>query len=151
TVRSWLFSAVFRYCEPESTCSAQSRRKSTPKTPSATTPRMATRSAIRGVNRQGSSMRGSGGMKRRDGTRDSTKQPHLLRLEPLARAEEPAHERIDGGGQEEAEEHARQQPVDENRAGGAAVAQEGVQEQRTDGVEDGDDEYGEVQCVAAVA
>src|SRR6202022_976611 len=104
--------AVFRYCEPDSTCSAQSLRKRTPNTPSATTPRIATRSAIFGVKRHGSSTRGWCGRKRREETRGSAKQSHLLRLEPLERRQQPAHQRVYRSGQEQVEEQAREGPAD---------------------------------------
>src|SRR5439155_24927993 len=60
-VRSWLFSAAFRYCGPERTCSAQSLKKRTPKTATAIPPRIAIRSASCGVSRNGSATPGVGG------------------------------------------------------------------------------------------
>src|SRR5438067_793550 len=63
-VRSWLSSAAASYFEPERIWSDHSRSKSTAKTASAIAARMATRSAIRGVKRYGSSTLGSGGKKR---------------------------------------------------------------------------------------
>ena len=58
-VRTRLSFARARYLSPASTCSAQSRRKSTAKTASATKPIIATRKASCGVRRYGSSTRGS--------------------------------------------------------------------------------------------
>src|SRR5215216_6680433 len=101
TVRSWLFCAACRYCGPERIWSAQRRRKSTAKTPSRITPRIASRNATCGVSRYGSATRGSGGRKRLDGERGSpvpalAKESHRGEpLEPVRAAEEPADERVD--------------------------------------------------------
>ena len=51
TVRTWLSSAVRRYRSPESTCSDQRRKKSSPNMPSAIAPSTPTRSASCGVRR----------------------------------------------------------------------------------------------------
>src|SRR6476620_10173074 len=64
TVRIWLFSAAFSYLVPERIWSDQRRRKRTAKTASAIAARIATRSAIFGVKRYGSSTRGSRGSNR---------------------------------------------------------------------------------------
>ena len=91
-VRTKFVFASSRYLVPESTCSAQSRRKSTAKTASATKPRIATRSASWGVSRYGSSTRGSAGRNRRE--RGSlAKEPHLVdAVEHVDGREEPARE-----------------------------------------------------------
>src|SRR5207244_5429481 len=111
--RNWLFCAVRRYCVPCRTCSAQRRSTSAPNTRIVSTPRIASRSARRGVSRYGSSMFVLGGRKRRDGLRVAVlaKQPDLLRaLAPVERAQQPAAEPEGGSGQHEVEhdrwEHA---------------------------------------------
>src|SRR3954466_15470420 len=99
TVRIWLFSAAFSYFVPERICSDHRRRKSTPKTTSAIAARIATRSAIRGVKRYGSSTRGSRGRKR------AVRLPVVLAngVDPLdtlsprrLTAQDEADERVDG-------------------------------------------------------
>ena len=55
----WLSSAACSYLEPARICNDHSRRKSTAKMTSAIAARIATRSAIRGVKRYGSSTLGS--------------------------------------------------------------------------------------------
>src|SRR5271170_124477 len=93
-VRTRLSFASARYLSPESTWSAQRRRKSTAKMASATKPRIATRSASCGVSRYGSSTRGSDGRKRRDSR--SAKEAHLVdTVVHVGRREEAPHERID--------------------------------------------------------
>ena len=70
-VRSWFPCAAARYVSPERTWSDQSRKNSTAKIASATTPRTPTRSARPGVSRYGASTLGSGGRKRVDAFRRS--------------------------------------------------------------------------------
>jgi hypothetical protein len=50
-VRTWLLRASLRYCSPEMTWSAQSRKKRTPKMVTAKMPRIAIRRASCGVRR----------------------------------------------------------------------------------------------------
>ena len=106
TVRIWLFSAAFSYFVPERIWSDQSRRKRTAKTTSATAARIATRSAIRGVKRYGSSILGSGGRKRFPppavGLLANGVDP-LDSVAPLERAQQEAGEAVHGPGQDQVE------------------------------------------------
>src|SRR4029450_6906537 len=97
----WLSSAARRYCGPDSTCSAQSRKNSTPKTASATAPRIPIRRASCGVKRYGLSTRGSGGRKRSEPLRRRrgpllAKEAHLRRgLGRRRKREQAAREGVD--------------------------------------------------------
>src|SRR5712691_10860584 len=153
TVRSWLFSAARRYCVPESTCNAHSRRKRAAKTANASTPRTPIRSASRGVSRYGSAARGSGGRKRRDRTRTRlAKQPHLSRaVRPLRRRHHPADERVDGNGQQEVDHHSHGQRVDEDESRRRRLPEHEVQDERAELVQHGDHGDREQRRVCAVA
>src|SRR5512132_2337944 len=122
TDRSWLSSAAWRYCGPERTCSAQSRKKSAPKTASATAPMIAIRSASWGVNRYGLSTRGSGGRNRFEpvrGGRVLAKEPHLRDALRLGREREQApDERVHRQGQEQVQPDLRRQRVEQHHARG---------------------------------
>src|SRR4051794_33175931 len=99
-VRTRFVFASARYLLPESTWRAQTRRKSTANAARATEPSTATRSAICGVSRYGSSTRGSAGRNRRE-RRRSGKQPHLVHaVGELGRREDPPRQRIDGPDQD---------------------------------------------------
>src|SRR5512133_204173 len=104
-VRSWLFCAVRRYWSPESTWSAQRRRKRTAKAPIATVPSTPIRRAIWVVTRYGLSVRGSGGRNRRDLLRLPfplvlAKEAHLGRaVRPAHRPQHPARDRVDRRGE----------------------------------------------------
>ena len=114
TVRSRLFCAARRYCSPESTCSAQRRRKRMAKMPSATAPRIARRSASFGVRRYGSTTRGSGGRNAGEPLPRLAKEPHLLRG-PLGAAEHAPHERVDREREDQVQQHAGDERADEDR------------------------------------
>src|SRR3954469_1062129 len=134
--RIWLSSAACRYCGPESTSSAQSRKKSTPKASSATAPRIPIRSASCGVKRYGLSTRGSGGRKRSEPVRrlrvpELAKQPHLCRrLDRPREPERPARERVDRQRQQQVQQHLGRQRVEQRRLRRDVVAEQVVQHQR---------------------
>src|SRR5436190_17330479 len=151
TVRSWLFCAARRYCEPDSTCRAQSRRKRTAKTASASIPSTPMRSARAGVRRYGSCARGSGGRNRRDRTRLAKELDLPHAVAPLARAEDAAHERVDREREQNVEEDRWQETVQQHLTCRRRVPEREVEHQRSDLVEDGDDGDREHGCVCAVA
>src|SRR3954462_10834001 len=133
--RIWLSSAACRYCGPESTCSAQSRKKSTPKASRATAPRIPIRSASCGVKRYGLSTRGSGGRKRSEPVRrlrvpELAKQPHLRRrLDRSRKPEPPARERVDRQRQQQVQQHLGRQRVQQRRLRRDVVAEQVVQDE----------------------
>src|ERR1044072_6927437 len=133
TERSWLSSAAWRYCGPESTCSAHSRKKSTPKTARATAPRIPMRRASCGVNRYGLSTRGSGGRNRFEpvrGTRVLAKEPHLRGALRLRREREQApRERVHREGQQQVQRDLCRQRVDQHALRGDGVAEHVVEDQ----------------------
>src|SRR5690349_12870568 len=99
--------AWLTYFEPESTCSAQRRRKSAAKIPSRATPRIATRSESRCVERYGSTTAPSAGGARR-GRRAGrsvvvlAKELHLRRVvAPVERPQQAAHECVHRPGEDE--------------------------------------------------
>src|SRR5436305_8371938 len=161
--RSWLFTAACRYCGPESTCSAQSLKKRTPKTAIAMPPRIAIRRAIWGVSRNGSATPGGGGMKVRgpepfvEGRRLRlartpvlAKQLHLL--EPARRrAEETPAERIDGQRQDQVEDQLERKRVQQHPRRRGGVAEHVVEDERADGVEQRHDRDREERRVRPVA
>src|SRR4051794_24772638 len=152
--RTWLFCASCRYELPESTCSAHSRRNRIAKIARASAPRIAMRSAICGVSRYGSVTRGSGGRKRREPSRWAllAKEPHLAdAVGQLGRREEPAAERVDRHRQEEVERQLGRERVDEHRAGWRRLAEEEVQRQASERVQDRHDPDGQERRVRAVA
>src|SRR6478672_5343951 len=116
----WLSSAACSYLEPARICSDQSRRKSTAKMTSAIAARIATRSAIRGVKRYGSSTRGSRGRKR------SARFPVLANdvdpLDTLAprrlAAQDEADERVDGPDQQHVQRDRLEEGAPEDGARG---------------------------------
>src|SRR5215210_709018 len=157
TERTWLFIAAWRYCGPESTCSAQSRKKSTPKAASATAPRIPIRSASCGVKRYGPSTRGSGGRKR---SGPVGRLPLLLAKEPdLRRAlrsrrerEQPPRDRVHGEGEKQVQRDLRRERFEQHAPGRDRVAEQVVQEQRPDLYEDGrhgDRDEGRMAAVTA--
>src|SRR4051794_30555126 len=151
TVRSWLFWAARRYSVPFRTCSAQSRSSSTAKTVSVSIPRTPIRSAIRGVRRYGSAVRGSGGRNRRDLER-SAKQPDLGgALGPLGRRQDPPDRGVHRECDQEVEEDGRHERVDEHGAGRGVLPEHEVEHQRADREQDADDGDREQRRVAAVA
>src|SRR5919201_949536 len=154
-VRSWLFSAARRYCDPDSTCNAHRRRKRTPNTASASIPRIAIRSVTRGASLNGSSAtagvaRTSGRL--RVGAWTSDKEVHLLRaLAAVERAYHAADERVHGQRQNQVEEDLRRQAIDEDDARRRVLPEHEVQRERADRVGDRDDADGDERCVRPVA
>src|SRR5436190_8114921 len=153
SVRTRLLFALARYLSPESTWSAHSRSKSTANTVSARKPSTATRRASCGVRRYGSSTRGSRGRKRR--LRGSScllpKETHLVRaVGDLDRREQPAHEAVDGPGQEQVPEDDGRQRYDDLVCRYGA-AEEEAEREGAEGVEDGHDQDRQVRGVEAVA
>src|SRR5438874_7953606 len=116
---------------------------------------MATRSAIFGVRRYGSSTRGSGGRKRGSRARWPVlaKEVHLRdRLAPaLGRAERTAHERVDRPGQDQIERDALEERVEQDDAGRCRLAEHEVEREGAERVEEGDDAHGEERSMRAVA
>src|SRR6478609_7431629 len=143
--RIWLSSAACRYCGPDSTCSAQSRKKRTPNASSATAPRIPILSASCGMKRYGLSTRGSGGRKRSEPERWPrepllAKEPYLRRgLDRPGQSEEPPRERVD------------RQRLEQHRPGRDLVAEQVVQDQRAELDEDRRDRDRHVRRVATVA
>src|ERR1044071_500737 len=121
TERIWLSSAARRYCGPESTCSAQSRKKRTPNASSATAARIPIRSASCGVKRYGDSTRGSGGRKRPERLRPARAPVRAKGSHPVhsclgcADGEQPPHERVHRQGQQQVEEHLGGERVEQHR------------------------------------
>src|SRR5215210_5494390 len=125
----WLFCAARRYSVPERTWSAQSRKKRTAKTATATTLRTARRTASLGVNRYGVSTRSSGGRnsagrRRRGGTPVVLlKELHLAdRLRYVPEVEHPAAEDEDRDRDQQVQQQSRRQRIEEDRAGRSALA-----------------------------
>src|SRR6476659_5676888 len=164
--RSWLFRAAWRYCGPESTCSAQSLKKRIPKKAIALPPRIAIRSASWGVSRNGSATPAVGGRKglepeplvegRRRRLRPVrvsvlAKQLHLL--EPTRRrTEEAPAERVHRHGEDQVEDQLERKGVKKHARGGGRVPEHVVQDERPERVEDrhdGDGDAGRVTSVAA--
>src|SRR5262249_54674741 len=164
--RSWLFTAACRYCGPERTCSAQSRKKRTPKTAIAAPPRIAICSAICGVSRKGSATPGVdgrnvrgpapfvGGRRRRlraGRTSVLAKQLHLLEA-GRRRAEEAAAKRVHRQRQDQVEDQLERKRVQKHPRGRGRVVEHVVEDQRADRVQqrhhcDGDERR--VRTVAA--
>src|SRR5689334_18271518 len=145
TVRIWLFSAAFSYFVPERICSDQRRRKRTEKTTSAIAARIATRSAIRGVNRYGSSIRGSGGRKRPPpvvGLLANGVDP-LDAVAALERAQQDAGEAVEGPGQDQVEQDALEERRPEHGARGRGLAEHEVEGERAERVQERDHRDGD--------
>src|SRR6266536_235397 len=150
TVLSWLFCAARRYCAPDSTCSAHSRRKRTANTTIASIPSTPIRSASRGVKRYGSATLGSGGRKR-ERTR-LAKELHLTRpLAPLRPAQDASDERVDGPRQEDVQDHRRREAVEQDEPRRRRLPEHEVEHQPADLVQRGDHRDGEQRRVRAVA
>jgi hypothetical protein len=139
TVLSWLFRAAFSYFVPERIWSDQSRRKRTAKTASAIVARIATRNAIFGVKRYGSSTRGSRGRKR----------PALV---AVGLAHDEAREAVDGPGQDQVEGDPLEERRPEHHSRRGGLAEDEVEGERADRVEEGDHadrDEGGMRAVAA--
>src|SRR5581483_1710822 len=141
SVRTRLSFACARYVSPDSTCSAQRRRKSTANTLSVRKARIATRNASCGVRRYGSETRGSPGRNRP--LPRSAKETHLAHaVAELLRREQAARERINGQRQQQVEQQRARHAAD-GSAGGSGLAEHELQRQLAEHVEhrhDGDGE-----------
>src|SRR4029450_3677791 len=116
-VRSWLFSAAWRYCVPERTCRAQRRKKRTPKAASTRKPRIPMRNTIWAVRRYGASTRGSGGRKRPGlGGIGRLAKLDLVRAPRLRRCEQTAAECEDRDGEQQVEHDLGRECIDEGDA-----------------------------------
>src|SRR6478752_30685 len=155
--RIWLSSAACRYWGPESTCSAQSRTKSTPNASSATAPSIPILSASCGVKRYGLSTRGSGGRKRSEPERRPrvpvlAKEAHLRRCLDRARhRQQPPRERVHRERQEQVQAHLRRQRLEQHGLRRDGVAEQVVQDQRAELDEDRRDGDRDIRRVPAVA
>src|SRR4029450_4824474 len=128
TVLSWLFSAAFSYFVPERIWSDQSRRKRTAKTPSAIAARIATRNAIFGVKRYGSSTRGSRGRKRPARGAVGLLANRVDPLDALAAvglADDEAREAVDGPGQDQVEDDPLEERRPEHRSRRGGLTEDG--------------------------
>ena len=151
-VRTWLFCAACRYCVAASTWSAQSRRKRMPKATSATAPTIATRRAIFGVSRYGSSTRGSGGRKR--GMRERGPQCYAgapCTAQPRGARKQAPDDGVDRHGQQQVEGDALEERVEQDDAGRRRLAEDEAERQAPERVEEGDDRDREERRVGAVA
>src|SRR5918996_788184 len=117
------------------TWSAQSRMNSTEKTVSASTPRIAMRSAIWGVTRYGSSTRGSGGRKRGSLPERLDRSGHLP-PPPRRDAENTADECDQRVSDQEIEGEGRQQDSDEERNGADGRAEHEMEDGRAESKSD---------------
>src|SRR6476620_10851232 len=163
--RSWLFRAAWRYCGPESTCSAQSLKKRIPKTAIAIPPRIASRRASWGVSRNGSATPAVGGRnglepeplvegrrRRLRPVRVSVLSKQLHLLEPARwRTEEASAERIHRHGQDQVEDQLERKRVHERTRRRGRVAEHVVQDERPERVEDRHHRDGDERRVTPVA
>src|SRR5207247_10926613 len=152
--RAWLFRAASRYVVPERTSSAHSRKKSAPKTASATAPTIAIRNASCGVRRYGSSTRGSGGRNLLLPARCPAlaKEAHLA--DPtggLTRREEPPAEAVDRQRQEDVEHDLLRQRVDEHEPRWRRLPEQVVEDERPDRRQRRDHGDRREWCVPAIA
>src|SRR5215212_3700360 len=150
-VRSWLLRAARRYCVPESTCSAQSRKNRIPKTASVIAPRMPILSASCGVRRYGSSTRGSRGRKRPAGVLANDRHLHAARRGITRVREQPPDDRVDRHCQEQVEGQRGRHRVDQRRPGLDRLSEEEVESELADGEEERDHGDGYERGVGAVA
>src|SRR5580765_7127072 len=121
-----------------------------PRAASATAPRTAIRSAILGVKRYGAATRGSGGRKRGRRARVPVlaKELHPLHaLGPHGRREQAPDEGVDRPRQEQVQRDRLEQRVEEDDAGRRRVAEDEVEEERTERVEDRDHRDGDERRV----
>src|SRR5215210_457113 len=156
TVRTWFSCAACRYRSPASTSNAQSRRKSTAKTASASAPSTPTRIASCGVKRYGSATRGSGGRNRCEGERRSGNElaieAHLR--DAVGRRDAPEHgpaEREDRRRDEQVQRDAGQERLEERAPRRHLLAEQEVEPEPGIRDEDRDDHDGEQRRVRAVA
>src|ERR671931_63167 len=114
---------------------AHRRRKSTVKTTTASVPRIARRSASRGVRRYGSSTRGSLGRNRSASGRLG-KKPNLRHRGARPRLSHHApHERVDRNGESQVEDHRRHERDQQHLASGGRLPEHEVEDQRAELVE----------------
>src|SRR4029450_2777371 len=149
--RSWLFCAATRYWFPDSTCSAQSRKKRTAKAASVRKPRIPIRKTSCGVSRYGASTRGSRGRKRpgRIGTGRLANELDLRR--PRGGREQAPDQCEDRQRQQEVERDRPGQLLDQDDLGRSGLPEEEVHDERPDRVEHGHDRDGQERRVRAVA
>src|SRR5438445_399779 len=113
---------------------------------------MATRSAILGVSRYGSSTRGSGGRKRPPRAPVLAKEAHLPdALRPGRGRKQAPDECVDRPGQDQVERDPLEQGVDQNRARRRRLAEDEVQGEGAERVKEGDQGYRDERRVRAVA
>src|SRR3954451_23518118 len=128
------------------------RRNTAAKTSSTTPPSTATRRAICGVRRYGSSTPGVGGRNVRPLPSALAKETHLPRpLTPVERRQELRHDPVDGRREDQVQRDRRDERLDEDAPRRDRVAEQEVQHEHSDGVEDRDDGDGHERRVRAVA
>src|SRR4051812_2916725 len=135
---AWAWSTYF---VPARTCNAQRRRKRAAKTTSRSTLRIATRTTMRGVGRYGSTTVSAFASARRGGRAVVVlaKELHLGRVvAAVERPQQPAHERVDGRGQDQVQ-HDRRHDAARDRARRRPLPEHEVHEQQAQRIEDSDD------------
>src|SRR5262245_34725947 len=149
--RSWLFCAATRYWFPDSTWSAQRRKKSTANAASVRKPRIPMRKTSCGVSRYGASTRGSRGRKRPGRIGVARLANELDFRWPRGRREQAPDEREHRQRQEQIERDRPRQLLDEDDLRRSRFSEQEVHDERSDRVERGHHGDGQERRMRAVA